>query len=424
VLIIGINYAPEHSGIAPYTTGLAEHLAARGDMVTVLTGMPHYPAWRVDAVYARRIAADEMRNDVRVLRRATYVPNRQSAARRAAYEGGFVLTALPLRGLAPPDAILGIVPALNGAVLARLLAARYRTRYGLLFQDLMGQAAAQSGIPGGGRVARATRIVERWAASRARAVAAVGPAFLPYLRGIGVPQSRLSVVPNWTHVRAPDRSLEARAASRARLGWTADETIVLHAGNMGNKQHLDQVLVAAALACDIVPPVRVVLLGDGSRRVDLESAARAAGLANVSFLQPEPDEMYVQTLAAADILLVTERASVIDMALPSKLTSYAVAGRPVIAAVNPGGATAAEVARAANGLVVAAEDPGALLSAIERLRADTALADRLAAAGPAYAASALGAADAFARAETLITTIAGPLRNDPRHTRRWRHEPG
>jgi hypothetical protein len=31
VLITGINYCPEPSGIGPYTAGLAEHLAARGD---------------------------------------------------------------------------------------------------------------------------------------------------------------------------------------------------------------------------------------------------------------------------------------------------------------------------------------------------------------------------------------------------------
>lgn len=409
VLIIGVNYAPEHAGIAPYTTGLAEHLAGRGDRVTVLTTMPHYPAWRVDPAYAGRIAVSETRDGVRVLRRATYVPARQSALRRAAYEGGFILTGLPLRGVGRPDAILGIVPGLNGGILARLLAARYRTRYGLLFQDLMGQAAAQSGIAGGGRVARATRAAERWAASRARTVAAVSPAFLPYLREIGVPEDRLSVLPNWTHVREPDRSPEVRAAGRARHGWTADETIVLHAGNMGNKQHLNQVLVAAAAARDAAPTVRFVLLGDGSRRSDLEVAARTAGLANVSFLPPEPDETYVQTLAAADILLVTERASVVDMALPSKLTSYAVAGRPVVAAVNPRSATAAEVTGAGNGLVVPAEDPGALLDAIERLRTDTGVATRLGAAGPVYAKT-LGAHEALAKAEALVATIAGETR--------------
>ena len=49
VLIVGINYSPELTGIGPYTAGLAEHLAARGDEVTVITGLPHYPDWRIAA---------------------------------------------------------------------------------------------------------------------------------------------------------------------------------------------------------------------------------------------------------------------------------------------------------------------------------------------------------------------------------------
>ncbi len=47
VLIVGINYSPELTGIGPYTAGLAEHLASRGDDVTVITGLPHYPDWRI-----------------------------------------------------------------------------------------------------------------------------------------------------------------------------------------------------------------------------------------------------------------------------------------------------------------------------------------------------------------------------------------
>jgi colanic acid biosynthesis glycosyl transferase WcaI len=43
ILIISMYYWPEQSGNAPYSTGLAEHLAARGHMVTALTSMPHYP---------------------------------------------------------------------------------------------------------------------------------------------------------------------------------------------------------------------------------------------------------------------------------------------------------------------------------------------------------------------------------------------
>ena len=47
ILVAGINYAPEVTGIAPYTTGLAEGLAQRGHTVDVWTGLPHYPQWQI-----------------------------------------------------------------------------------------------------------------------------------------------------------------------------------------------------------------------------------------------------------------------------------------------------------------------------------------------------------------------------------------
>ena len=48
---------------------------------------------------------------------------------------------------------------------------------------------------------------------------------------------------------------------------------------------------------------------------------------------------YSALLSAADLLLVNERKSQMDMSLPSKLSSYLASGKPVLASVPPGGAT-------------------------------------------------------------------------------------
>src|SRR5947209_16109543 len=85
VLVVGINYAPEPTGIAPYTTGLAEHLAESAASVEVLTGVPHYPSWDVPAAYRRRLRRTEIADGVRVRRLKHYVPRTQTAARRALY---------------------------------------------------------------------------------------------------------------------------------------------------------------------------------------------------------------------------------------------------------------------------------------------------------------------------------------------------
>ena len=55
ITIVTQYYWPEHVGIAPYSTRLAEHLAERGAAVNVVTAMPHYPSWRIEPDRYRRL---------------------------------------------------------------------------------------------------------------------------------------------------------------------------------------------------------------------------------------------------------------------------------------------------------------------------------------------------------------------------------
>ena len=402
VLLVGINYLPEPSGIGPYTSALAEHLAARGDEVTVITGLPSYPAWQLRHGTPRRLVATERRGGVTVVRAANYIPDRQTAGKRAMYEGTFGLTGLlaSLR-VARPDAILGVIPSLSGGVLARLTGARLRAPYGLLFQDLMGPAARQSGIDGGGAVGRVTSAAEGWVAAGARAVAVVTDGFTPYLVSLGVRPDRIYVVPNWVRLARP--SLD-RATVRRRFGWPEDRQTVLHAGNMGSKQGLDQVVDAARLAAHRGQPVHFVLAGGGNQEGRLRKAA--ASLSTLDLLPVQPDGVYAALLAAADVLLLSERAMEECASLPSKLASYFAVGRPIVAAVPDSGPSAREMERSGAGITVPAGDPEAILAALSRLRAEPALASALGAAGPVFADAHLSAASGLARAAALVDEIA------------------
>lgn len=395
ILIVGINYRPETTGIAPYTSDMAEHLAASGHHVTVITGFEHYPAWRVEAG-ERRMRSEETRDGVRVLRRRHYVPRSQSAIRRAMYEATFFLHGALSRP-ERPEVVFGVIPSLSGGLLARLFAARARAPYGLIFQDLMAPAARQSGIGGGTRVAGATATLERWATAKARTVAIASESFRPYLRATGVEEARIVDLPNWSHLGAPTAD---RATTRERLGWPADCTVVLHAGNMGLKQGLEQVVEAARRADALEAPVMFVLMGEGSQRAALE--ARARRITRLQFLPFQPEDEVPNVLEAADVFLVSERATVIDMSLPSKLTSYFAAGRPIVAAVPPGGSTAREIVRSGAGVIVPIGDTDALNRVVARATEDPDWARTLGDAGRRYAASALDLAGARTRIDRLL----------------------
>jgi colanic acid biosynthesis glycosyl transferase WcaI len=120
-------------------------------------------------------------------------------------------------------------------------------------------------------------------------------------------------------------------------------------------------------------------------------------------VDPLPDSHYPLALAAADVLVVNERPSVGDMSLPSKLTSYLAAGRPVLAAVSPDGATARELARTGGAaLVVPPGEPAALAAAVRELRDDPERRSRMAAAASLYARRELGREAAMRRLDAVV----------------------
>lgn len=395
VLLVSTNYAPEQAGIGPYATQIAEHWAAGGRIEThVLAGIPHYPAWRADPAYRGVWRREETRAGVRVHRRRHTVPPRQTAVRRALYEASILaggLLAPPRMGR--PDAVVAQLPSLAGGVLGARIAGRHGVPYVPVVQDLMGAAAAQSGIRGGDRAAAAAAAVERRVLGRATLVGVIHETFTDKVAAMGVDPGRIRLVPNWSHVARPSRP---RAETRARLGWDADRPVVLHSGNMGLKQGLE-VLVGAARA---EPGVDIVLMGDGNQRERLQGLGR--GLPNLRFLPPAGEAEFPDVLAAADVLAVTQRASVLDMSIPSKLTSYFAAGRPVVASVAEEGGTAGEVRRSGAGVLVPPEDPDALLDAVRKLAADPAAADALGARGPAYVEAHLSREAGLARITGLL----------------------
>jgi glycosyltransferase involved in cell wall biosynthesis len=401
VLITGINYWPEKTGIAPYTTGMAEYLVQRGWDVSVICGMPHYPDWKIEEGYEGKLRHEEEVNGVRLIRRRGYIPNRPSAVRRGLYEVTFLGNGAVTAAFKKADAVIGVSPSVSGGVMAAFAARRHRVPYGLIFQDLAGQAAAQSGTSGGAKVAGATAAFEGWAARGASAIGVIAEGFKPHLKAMGVQEDRIHRIRNWTHIGQPTRSPQE---VRRAFGLPEDAYICLHAGNMGLKQGLENVVDAARLSLSLPNPPVFVLMGGGNQRDHLE--AYSAGLPNVIFLPAQPEETFPDVLAAADVLLVNQRPSVVDFCLPGKLTSYLAVGRPVIAAVANESETGRELRNADAGVVVDAGDPAQLLDAICDLRVDANRAQELSANGQTFAFGHLSADAALQNIEELVVRVA------------------
>ena len=269
VLIVGINYAPEHTGIAPYTTAFAEFLASHGHDVDVWAGVPSYPSWRVPADYKWSWRRTSTENDVLVRRLRSFVPRSQNALSRGLYELTFALRVRTEKVRHRPDVVVAVVPTLLSAWSAEKIATKHKAPTVVWVQDLMGSAAAESGVAGAGATVKLVSAIERAVLRKASSTVVIGETFVRDVVGLGVEASDVVLVPNWTHVSAPKQD---RDSVRERLGWKG-EHVVLHTGNMGRKQALEVVIEAARLCDNHDHKCRFVLMGDGSQRKELERLA-------------------------------------------------------------------------------------------------------------------------------------------------------
>ncbi|MDQ0849084.1 colanic acid biosynthesis glycosyl transferase WcaI [Arthrobacter sp. B3I9] len=411
ITIIGLNYAPERSGNAPYTTSLAKNLSAAGHAVSVITGFPHYPEWQRWQGYDGWQITEAV-DGVKIKRLRHYIPRKPMGLRRVLMEVLFGLRVVAARW-DTPDVIILVSPALISTGLAAIRARLARKKVPILIwvQDLYSRGAVETSMATGPAARLAVRL-ESGILGCADGVVAIHERFRTYITdALDVPDRKVRVVRNWTHLPPPPAT--GQQELRDTLGWKSSEIIVLHAGNMGKKQGLENVIAAARLAAAGGSAVRFILMGDGNQRKALETAAE--GIGNISFVDSLPDADFQTALTAADVLLVNELPGVREMSVPSKLTSYFNAGVPVLAATDANSVTAEEIASAAAGVRVDADDPAALVAAAEALGSDKILAKELGENGLKFRQVTLSEAAAMAAYDEFIHSFTPAGRLKPAH---------
>ncbi|HVB81206.1 MAG TPA: WcaI family glycosyltransferase [Candidatus Binataceae bacterium] len=363
LLIIGLNFAPELTGVGKYTGEMAAWLAARGHDVSVITTRPYYPLWQAAKGLGKFTWRSETWAGCHVTRCPVYVPRHTTGVRRLLHLGSFAGSSVPAaigRLGRRFDVVAGIVPTLLSAPIALAAARLSKAKAWLHVQDLEFDAAYELGIISGGRVIRGAMDVESQIMKRFDLVTAVSPKMAAALERKGVAPERTAVFPNWVDTKSI-YPLRASDRLRTELGIPADACVALYAGSMGRKQGLQTVIAAAEILAKTSPPKLVfVLAGAGPARGDLKQAA--AGLTNVRFLPLIPDDEFNAVLNMADIHILPQRHDISDLVMPSKLGPMLAVGKPVVATVPETSQVAQTIGHA--GMIVPPENPAALADAL------------------------------------------------------------
>src|SRR6185312_10976231 len=96
LLIYGINYWPELTGIGKYSGEMAEWLAARGHDIEVITAPPYYPQWRIHSGYNAWRYQTEIQKGVRIHRCPLWVPEKLRLSTRLLHLLSFAFSSFPV----------------------------------------------------------------------------------------------------------------------------------------------------------------------------------------------------------------------------------------------------------------------------------------------------------------------------------------
>lgn len=379
ILLHGINFSPELTGIGRYSGEMAAWLSDRGHEVRVVTAPPYYPEWRIALGHSNRWSR-ERGSDGRLIiyRCPLWVPARPSGLKRIIHLASFAMSSLPVMlGQLhwKPDVVLAVEPPLFCAPQAWLTARLARAQAWLHIQDFEVDAAFDLGILSSKWMRRLVLSFERFLLRRFDRVSTISEKMMEKLEGKGVAPAVRIYFPNWVDTEEI-HPLQGASALRNRLGLRPDQCVALYSGNMGEKQQLEVVLDAAAML-EKNSVIRFVLCGDGAVRQRLQ--AKYAGLNNVTWLPLQPMEMLNELLNMADVHLLPQRADAADLVMPSRLLGMLASARPVLATATRDTQVGSIVAQC--GVLSPAGDAAEFAMALQKLSADAGLRASLGAAG-------------------------------------------
>ncbi|MBM3892130.1 MAG: glycosyltransferase family 4 protein, partial [Verrucomicrobia bacterium] len=167
-----------------------------------------------------------------------------------------------------------------------------------------------------------------------------------------------------------------RATLRRQLGCETNDKLIVCAARLSREKCHEVLLRSVVELCRRRLPVRLLLIGTGPLRNQLQRRVRELGLeAHVEFLGYQPHEKLAQYLAAGDVFVLTSLAE----GLPVSILEAMACGTAVVASNVDG--TPDIITDGQNGFLVPPRDVAALTARLEQTLSDDALRARLADAG-------------------------------------------
>ncbi len=363
ILIVTQYFFPENFRI----NDLAIEFQRRGHAVTVLTGLPNYPAGTFLSGYSLRGPYRERYEGVDVIRSPLMPRGAGGSGRLALNYLSFVVMAT-LRGLLTCQKnfdvifIHGASPVMV-AIPAIVIKFMIQAPVILWVLDLWPESVSATQAIRSPRVLQWIERMVRFIYRHCDRILVQSRAFVPHVEQQGVSPEKVLYLPSWAETVYEAVGAQAPVSVTVRL---PEGFRVMFAGNVGVAQDFETILTAAE-CLKLRRDIHWIIIGDGRMLSWVQAEVERRQLAGtVHLLARYPLEAMPAFFAQADVLLVTlRRASIFALTIPGKVQSYLASGRPIVGALDGEGARIIQEAGA--GVVCPAECPDALADAVVRL---------------------------------------------------------
>lgn len=377
VTVVNQFFPPDYAATGQLLEDLTRRLAAAGLQIQILTGMPAYAG---PATEAERIEFQPNRC-IRRTRASRFWPRR---IRGRAVNSVIFCLRIGLRLLRfgrRGDLIVYTTEPAYLPIVGWLVHCLTRTPYVLIIYDLYPDVLEELRVlPAGHWLCRLWRQLNRPALNGAAEVVVLSELMAERVMAQSPAVAELlHVIPSWADPELIRPLPKAGNWFVQRYGLE-DCFTVMYSGNQGRCHDLVS-LLGAALMLKGDTGVQFLIIGNGPQHRRLLQLAREWDLNNVRFLPYQDPDALPQSLAAADLAVVSVSIEAVGVVAPCKLYGHLAATTPIAAITPPGSDLKRLVEGSGCGRWFANGDAGALVAWIQELAADPAAAAAHGAAG-------------------------------------------
>ncbi|UGU14385.1 glycosyltransferase family 4 protein [Sinomicrobium kalidii] len=309
----------------------AKELKKRGHKVQVLTGFPSYPLGKIYEGYRQKLWQREVMEGIEVIRVPIYPSQSDNGMKRMLHYLSYAFSASLLGPflVKRPD----VAFVYQGAIPVGIPAIVFKWFRGVPFvydiNDLWPETVAVSGMMKNKRLLKLINVWCSFNYRKASKITVATPGFKQRLIEKGVPEYKISFVPNWSRDKYSEEELDEQLKENY---FPRDKFHVLYAGNLGVVQALDIVLeVAQQLKQEGNSNIQFTLLGGGADEARLKNRRKQLELHNVQFIERVDGGEVTKYLNSADALLVhLKNTDLFEITIPSKILSYLRTGKPIL----------------------------------------------------------------------------------------------